>query len=79
MSHLTLFLFSPGPVVPDGTFRLHRRRLNRSSDEENQHIPLNVPLASSEAKTAFASIPANIISKATLLYLSFDIATTTIY
>ncbi|OAA76180.1 hypothetical protein LEL_05864 [Akanthomyces lecanii RCEF 1005] len=67
-----------GPVLPDGTFRLHRRRLNRFSDEENQGIPLNVPLASSDANEAFASIPAEIISKATLVYVGFDLDTATL-
>ncbi|KAB5542964.1 hypothetical protein GE09DRAFT_232635 [Coniochaeta sp. 2T2.1] len=37
-------LLRPGNT--HGSVRLHKRRLNRSSDEENYHIPLDVPQTS---------------------------------
>lgn len=55
-----------------GTRRLHRRYLNRSSDEENQHIPLDVPMQSAAANEAFVSIPEHLISQATLEYVGFS-------
>ncbi|KAJ4258204.1 hypothetical protein NW762_008350 [Fusarium torreyae] len=52
-----------------GTRRVHKRRLNRSSDEENGHIPLNAhPQSQPEA---FATIPADLISNATIEYVGF--------
>ncbi|GAB1311760.1 hypothetical protein MFIFM68171_01970 [Madurella fahalii] len=52
-----------------GSHRLHRRRLNRSSDEEYQDIPLNT---SPESPTAFVTIPAVLISWETLIYLGLS-------
>lgn len=58
----------------DGTMKLHRRRLNRSSDEESGHISLDVTLDSptSAFLDAFSTIPQRLISKATLEYVGFS-------
>ncbi|KAG7143430.1 hypothetical protein HYQ45_000394 [Verticillium longisporum] len=61
-----------GPPTPDGTRRVHKRRLNRSSDEENAAIPLSISLQSPAAPTAFSTIPDLLISRATLVYLGFS-------
>lgn len=52
------------PVSPDGTRRLHKRRLHGSSDEENSHIPL-MSISSPDAATsnAFLTIPDVLISR----------------
>lgn len=52
-----------------GSHRLHRRRLNGSSDEEYHDIPLNI---SPESPTAFVTIPAVLISWETLIYLGLS-------
>ncbi len=60
------------PVEPNGTRRLHRRRLNSFSEEEYQDIPL-VNVSSTEAYThkAFVEIPNELISEATLRYIGY--------
>ncbi|CAH0045420.1 unnamed protein product [Clonostachys solani] len=55
-----------------GTRRLHKRRLNRSSDEENKDIPLNVHVETPASANAFATIPDQLISRATLEYVGFS-------
>ncbi|KAI6779876.1 uncharacterized protein J7T54_001964 [Emericellopsis cladophorae] len=60
-----------GPVDANGTRRVHKRRLNRSSDEENADVPL-VPISSPEAGKAFVDIPNDLISLATLRYIGCD-------
>jgi hypothetical protein len=58
-----------GPVNTHGTRRLHRRRLNRSSDEEHSDIPLNALM---QSPAAFAEIPEGLISLATLVHIGFS-------
>lgn len=60
------------PPNDRGTRRVHKRRLNRSSDEENQDIPLDVHPQSAAAQDAFATIPDQLISRATLEYVGFS-------
>lgn len=64
-------------VSPQGTRKIHRRRLNLFSDEENAHIPLtslsDTPSDSIEA--AFHTIPDQLISKATLKCLGYNTET----
>jgi hypothetical protein len=56
-----------------GTLRLHKRRLQSSSDEEHSHIPLNTPPSSPAAlETSYATIPSVLISYQTLLYVGFS-------
>ena len=57
-----------------GSCRLHKRRLNRSSDEEHRDIPLNISLESLAADDAFAIIPTVLISRETLVYIGFSAA-----
>ncbi|CAG9956338.1 unnamed protein product [Clonostachys rosea f. rosea IK726] len=58
---------------PNGTMKLHRRQLNRSSDEANSHIPLNITVDSPHSPPdAFSIIPQRLISPATLEYLGFS-------
>ncbi|KAI9163157.1 hypothetical protein HJFPF1_04756 [Paramyrothecium foliicola] len=54
-----------------GTQLIHKRRLNRSSDEENKEIPLNIPIESQAATHAFIEIPDHLISFQTLKYVGF--------
>ncbi|VUC24783.1 unnamed protein product [Clonostachys rosea] len=57
----------------NGTMKLHRRQLNRSSDEENRHIPLNITVDSpTSPPDAFSIIPQRLISPATLEYVGFS-------
>lgn len=57
-------------VDSNGTRRLHRRRLNRFSDEENSHLPLGfVSIAPPEI---FSIIPEDLVSLATIKYLGYD-------
>ncbi|KAH7137266.1 hypothetical protein B0J13DRAFT_625044 [Dactylonectria estremocensis] len=56
----------------NGTRQMHKRRLNRSSDEENHNISLNVPLQSAAAINAFVTIPDELISRATLTHVGFS-------
>ncbi|KAF4502693.1 hypothetical protein FAGAP_1094 [Fusarium agapanthi] len=58
------------PTPPNGSIQVHKRRLNRSSDEENKHIPLDVNVGS--RPDAFATIPEMLISKATIEYVGFN-------
>lgn len=60
---------------PDGTRRLHKRRLTPSSDEENFRIPLDISLESPAADDAFATIPDVLISHATLVHIGFSQST----
>ena len=55
-----------------GTRKIHKRRLNRLSDAEYQDIPLNVDPQSAAAQDAFATIPDQLISRATLEYVGFS-------
>jgi hypothetical protein len=55
-----------------GFSRLHKRRLNRSSDEEHHDIPLDISLESPAADNAFVTIPAVLISRETLLYVGLS-------
>jgi hypothetical protein len=66
-----------GPGRTTGFHRLHKRRLNRSSDEENHDIPLNVSLSSPAADDAFAMIPVALISYETLVYVGLSEAKAT--
>ncbi|KAK3363952.1 hypothetical protein B0T25DRAFT_576400 [Lasiosphaeria hispida] len=52
--------------------RLHKRRLNRSSDEENHHIPLQIPQGSSAMEGAFVTIPKALISRQTLIHVGLS-------
>lgn len=51
-----------------GYSRLHKRRLNRSSDEENAHLPLG-SFDGPAPENAFATIPSHLISFQTIVYL----------
>ncbi|KAK3353260.1 hypothetical protein B0T25DRAFT_544093 [Lasiosphaeria hispida] len=55
-----------------GTHRLHKRRLNRSSDEEHRDIPLEIPQNDSAIQDAFASIPVYLISQETLTHVGLS-------
>ncbi|QUC18130.1 uncharacterized protein UV8b_02371 [Ustilaginoidea virens] len=55
------------PPAPDGTIRVHKRCMNRFSDEEHSDLPLIQP-----SESAFATIPEIRISLATLEYLGFN-------
>ncbi|KAF5590619.1 hypothetical protein FPANT_5937 [Fusarium pseudoanthophilum] len=58
------------PTPPNGSIQVHKRRLNRSSDEENKRIPLNADVKS--RPKAFATIPEKLISKATIEYVGYN-------
>jgi hypothetical protein len=66
-----------GPGRTTGSHRLHKRRLNRSSDEENHNIPLDISLSSPAADNAFAMIPVVLISYETLVYVGLSEAKAT--
>ncbi|KND87497.1 hypothetical protein TOPH_07846 [Tolypocladium ophioglossoides CBS 100239] len=66
-----------GPGRTTGSLRIHKRRLNASSDEEHHHIPLNISLESPAARDAFATIPAVLISRETLVYVGLSEAKAT--
>ncbi|OAA47965.1 hypothetical protein ISF_09497 [Cordyceps fumosorosea ARSEF 2679] len=55
----------------EGTRKLHRRRMNRSSDSENEQIPLDVSYSAPDSQSAFATIPTFLISRATLIHVGF--------
>jgi hypothetical protein len=63
------------PASSNGTRRIHKRRLNRSSDEENSDLPLTPPSSSpphaSLSAENSATIPDTLVSLATLKYLGF--------
>jgi hypothetical protein len=61
-----------GPGRSNGSRRIHKRRLNRSSDEEYEEIPLDVSLNSPSAVDAFATIPITLVSWDTLEYLGLS-------
>jgi hypothetical protein len=61
-----------GPGRTTGSRRLHKRRLNRSSDEEHHDIPLDIPLESPAAGDAFAIIPEVLISRETIVYVGLS-------
>ena len=61
-----------GPGDSTGSARIHKRRLNRSSEEEYGDIPLDVYVNSPNATNAFATIPVMIVSYDTLLYLGLS-------
>ena len=56
-------------ISSEGSQRLHKRRLNSSSENEYRHVPLNVPLNSPAAEDIFASIPASLVSYETLRWV----------
>ncbi|KAM0350691.1 hypothetical protein ACHAPU_003183 [Fusarium lateritium] len=56
--------------IAKGTITVHKRRLNRSSDEENSNLPLNTNPRS--RPDAFVTIPEQLISKATIEHLGFN-------
>ena len=58
----------------NGTRKLHKRRLNRSSDEEHQDLPLTPVsmLSPTPEQDIYASIPDQLFSKATLRFLGFS-------
>jgi hypothetical protein len=66
-----------GPGKTTRSHRIHKRRLNRSSDEEYRDIPLVIPLQSLAADDAFVTIPATLISYETLLYIGLSEAKAT--
>lgn len=69
-------LFAAGLISPstsNGTRRVHKRRLNRSSDEEYSHVPLT-PISSTSSSSVtetYVTIPEVLISLATLKYLGY--------
>ncbi|RMZ89796.1 hypothetical protein DV736_g2967, partial [Chaetothyriales sp. CBS 134916] len=63
-------LLTPGNSP--GTYRLHKRRLNRSSDEEYYDIPLNTAPGSPAFNDAFSTIPVFTISRETLIYVGLS-------
>ncbi|KGO74640.1 hypothetical protein PITC_084160 [Penicillium italicum] len=64
------------PPLSDGTRRIHKRRLNRSSDEEEQHLPL-IPESISSSSDSFVSVPDHLVSFAALEHLGYDSETAT--
>ncbi|KAK3346948.1 hypothetical protein B0T25DRAFT_291512 [Lasiosphaeria hispida] len=52
-----------------GSRRIHKRRLNRSSDEEHRDIPLVTP---PESSAAFVTIPDVLISRETLMHVGLS-------
>jgi hypothetical protein len=65
------------PASSNGTRRVHKRRLNRSSDEENSHLPLTPvsSLSSTPDFETYVTIPETLVSLATLKYLGYTDAT----
>ncbi|KOS37762.1 hypothetical protein ACN38_g11440 [Penicillium nordicum] len=64
------------PPLSDGTRRIHERRLNRSSDEEEQHLPLT-PVSIFSSSDSFVSIPDHLVSLAALEHLGYTSETAT--
>ncbi|KAM6533146.1 hypothetical protein FALCPG4_006160 [Fusarium falciforme] len=60
-----------GPVDASGMRKIHKRRLNRFSEQEYGHLPLDVT-ASQAANAIFVSIPDQLISQATIEYVGFS-------
>ncbi|KAJ9130489.1 hypothetical protein NKR19_g9879 [Coniochaeta hoffmannii] len=62
-----------GPVTRTGVRRLHKRRLDSSSEEENATIPLcDVMGPDADIYMAYAELPADIFSEATLRHIGFE-------
>ena len=63
------------PPSSNGTRRVHKRRLDRLSDEENSHLPLTPILSTSSSSVdvteMYATIPELLFSLATLKYLGY--------
>ncbi|CAG7940323.1 unnamed protein product [Penicillium salamii] len=59
------------PPYSDGTRRIHKRRLNRSSDEDDGHLPLT-PISMDSGSDCFVSIPEDLTSLATLEYIGYN-------
>ncbi len=55
----------------EGTRKLHRRRMIRSSNSDNEHIALDVSYSAPNSESAFVTIPTFLISKATLLHVGY--------
>ncbi|EJT79377.1 hypothetical protein GGTG_04461 [Gaeumannomyces tritici R3-111a-1] len=66
----TAGLLRPGSHT--GFRRLHKRRLNSSSDEEYAQIPLDIGPESFAVSAAFADIPVALFSRETLAYLGLS-------
>ncbi|KAL6818446.1 hypothetical protein GGI42DRAFT_310010 [Trichoderma sp. SZMC 28013] len=64
------------PANSDGVRRIHKRRLNRSSDEENQHLPLSpvstISSSSQSDSDLYTTIPEELVSLATIKYLGYN-------
>jgi hypothetical protein len=62
------------PVSENGIRRVHTRLLNRSSDQENTHLPLSAISGTTPAfpESPFSTIPEAMISLATLKYLGYN-------
>ncbi|KAI1140300.1 hypothetical protein F5Y05DRAFT_424226 [Hypoxylon sp. FL0543] len=59
------------PPSSSGTRRIHKRRLNRSSDEEYRHLPLTPVSSQISPDESYHEIPDVLISSATLEYLGY--------
>lgn len=55
-----------------GSVRIHKRRLNCSSDIEYSNLPLTITHDSPGAQDAFVTIPVNLTSRETLLYVGYS-------
>lgn len=64
-------LLSP-PNSTGGSRRIHKRCLNRSSDQEYSTIPLSITHDSPQAHDAFTTIPVVLISRESLEYLGLS-------
>lgn len=64
-------LLSP-PNSTGGSRRIHKRRLNRSSDDEYSTISLSITHDSPQAHDAFTTIPVVLISRESLEYLGLS-------
>ncbi|KAL2415602.1 hypothetical protein ABEF95_000566 [Exophiala dermatitidis] len=70
-------LVRSGLLTPsvEGKRKVHKRRLDRSSDETNSHVPLTPTSLSPSPEVEtdlFSTIPDSLISLATLQYLGYD-------
>ncbi|KAF4982964.1 hypothetical protein FZEAL_1534 [Fusarium zealandicum] len=61
-----------GPLDASGTRRIHKRRLTRSSDEEHRNLSLNAPAQPSATGDMFATIPDQLVSRATIEHVGFS-------
>lgn len=55
-----------------GSVRIHKHCLNRSSDIEYSNLPLTITRDSLGAQDAFVTIPVNLTSRETLLYVGYS-------